>query len=200
MKRIILGLAMSVVCFAPAAKAEQQMDSDSASKPAQTETSEKPTNSGQSAESKTNAAVGTAKTSTQPINSALSKFYMEYHDRMLTAKSIDDMLPYLAAKRCADIKGDEKKMPQKDIDFMFSLMKDCCPPKVRVLDEKIDEAAGRAELKLDCPGSQSKIDKAISMLGTNSKEETHGLVRLVKEDGAWKVDKEEWSTSSVIKD
>jgi hypothetical protein len=92
---------------------------------------------------------------------------------MAKAKSIDELLPFMSKQRVDQVKGtpaDERKM-------MFEMVKEMAAKNVKV----VKETPAAAGATLEATGS----DPAGGAM--------KGTITLVKEAGAWKIDKESWS-------
>lgn len=140
-----------------------------------------------------------------------SQIYLNFHEKMLVASSVDELCPMFAAKRVEQIKSDEEKLPPAQIKAMFQFMQKVSPRKVRILGEAITNDT--CTLTLDAPGYKDPIFGAAS-LGVDSssvaspessasveaesgvqavkKKGTTGKISMVREDGQWKIEKESW--------
>lgn len=102
-----------------------------------------------------------------------TEFYTGYLKTFAKAQSIDELLPYMSKQRVDQVKGtpaDERKM-------MFEMIKEMGAKDIKVVKET--PSAGGATLEAtgsDPAGGAMK-----------------GTITLVKEAGAWKIDKESWS-------
>ena len=102
-----------------------------------------------------------------------TEFYLAYKAAFDKAKKIEDIYPYMAAKRLAQM----KETPADDRAMMFDMIKSMgAMTGVKVLKET-PTAAGAT---LDVEG-----------VGEDKSKQT-GTISLVKEAGAWKVDNESW--------
>ncbi len=135
-----------------------------------------------------------------------SQIYLNFHEKMLVASSVDELCPMFAAKRVEQIKSDEEKLPPAQIKAMFQFMQKVSPRKVRILGEAITNDT--CTLTLDAPGYQDPIFAAPSLeVGTVAasasfnaesgaqsvkKKGTTGKISMVREDGQWKIEKESW--------
>lgn len=108
--------------------------------------------------------------------------YLQLFQKEKAAASYEDLLPL----RCKRSIAKDKPMPDDEKKMMFELMKAVMPPQVRVLKEEIhgDEATVYADVP---PDPAKKPDPQI-------KEQTKGVIVLVKEDGQWKIDTEKWDS------
>ncbi len=144
-----------------------------------------------------------------------SQIYLNFHEKMLVASSVDELCPMFAAKRVEQIKSDEEKLPPAQIKAMFQFMQKVSPRKVRILGEAITNDT--CTLTLDAPGYKDPIFGAASLgvdaspessLGSSlesgasaasessvqtvKKKGTTGKISMVREDGQWKIEKESW--------
>ncbi len=144
-----------------------------------------------------------------------SQIYLNFHEKMLVASSVDELCPMFAAKRVEQIKSDEEKLPPAQIKAMFQFMQKVSPRKVRILGEAITNDT--CTLTLDAPGCKDPIFAAPSLeldaslashedsslessarTGAESgvqavmRKGTTGKISMVREDGQWKIEKESW--------
>ena len=104
-----------------------------------------------------------------------TEFYLAYKAAFDKAKKIEDIYPFMAAARLAEMKA----TPAEDRKMMFDMIKTMgAMTGVKVLKET-PTATGAT---LDVEG-----------VGEDKSKQT-GTVTLVKEAGAWKVDKESWKS------
>lgn len=128
-----------------------------------------------------------------------SQAYMKYHEVMLKCKSPEEIWPYLAENRVKQMQADKAKMPAQEFSFMFGMIKEMTPPKVRVLSEAMKDKT--CVLTLDAPNFEDPMFKGLKeKLDVKSKDTTTGKVTLVEEKGVWKIEKEQWSSKSVSAD
>lgn len=106
--------------------------------------------------------------------------YMQYHNTLSTATTVDAVQPFMCKKVIKDIDETPADMKSK----MFGLIKELTPKSVKVTSEKIE--GDEATLSLEDTSAQS------TPKGMN--EKTDGAVTLVREDGSWKIDKESWNS------
>ena len=118
-----------------------------------------------------------------------SQIYLNFHEKMLDASSVDELCPMFAAKRVEQIKSDEEKLPPAQIKAMFQFMQKVSPRKVRILGEAIINDT--CTLTLDAPGYKDPIF-AESASPVAEKKGTIGKITMVREDGQWKIEKESW--------
>ncbi len=112
--------------------------------------------------------------------------YMKYRAALAKAKEVKEITPFLCKKSCEQI----NQTPESDKPMMFGFMKETTPAVVQVISEEIKD--DHASLKLS--GKEAGLAKADSSV----KETTEGTVTFVKENGEWKIDKENWN-SSIMK-
>ncbi|MFA6208081.1 MAG: hypothetical protein WC714_01510 [Candidatus Obscuribacterales bacterium] len=135
-----------------------------------------------------------------------SQIYLNFHEKMLAASSVDELCPMFAATRVEQIKSDEKTLPAEQIKAMFQFMQQVSPRKVRILGEAINNDT--CTLTLDAPdykdpifgaansSSSSETSNTSSSSSSSSpkKKSTVGKISLVREDGQWKIEKESWQS------
>jgi len=105
-----------------------------------------------------------------------SQFYMAYRAAFAKATKIDDLLPYMAKNRVDQV----NQTPAADRGQMFEMIK--------MMDTNTDVKVVK-ETK-----TATGATLAVEALNESKKKST-GTVDLVKEGGAWKIDKESWSGS-----
>ena len=118
-------------------------------------------------------AVGTVALQAQKPAQTASEFYLAYNATMAKAKAIDELLPFMSKQRVDQV----KKTPADERAMMFDMVKEMGAKNVKVVKET-PSAAGAT---LEATGSDPTGG---AMKGT---------ITLVKEAGAWKIDKESWS-------
>jgi len=102
-----------------------------------------------------------------------TEFYLAYKAAFDKAKKIEDIYPYMAKERLAQM----KETPAADRAMMFDMIKEMgAVTGVKVLKE----TATPTGATLDVEG-----------VGAGKTKQT-GTITLVKEAGAWKIDKESW--------
>jgi hypothetical protein len=102
-------------------------------------------------------------------------FYLGYLKTFGTATSIDQLLPFMSKQRVDQVKGtpaDERKM-------MFEMIKEMGAKDVKVVKETPSATGATLETTGSDPSGGAM----------------KGTVTLVKEAGAWKIDKESWSSN-----
>ena len=98
-----------------------------------------------------------------------SEFYQAYRKAFAKAQKVEDILPMMAAPRRAQM----EKTPADERKMMFGMLKEMTAAQGDVKITKETPTANGAELSV------------------TAKDGT-GTVTLVKEGGAWKLDKESW--------
>ncbi len=124
------------------------------------------------------AFVSTVALAQQPAQTA-SQFYMKYRAAFDKAKTVDEILPYMAKENRTQVEA----TPAADRAKMFEMIKMMNTlSAVKVVKE--ERAADGAGATLTVEG-----------MDTDKKKNT-GKVTVVKEAGEWKVGKESWSSSA----
>lgn len=112
--------------------------------------------------------------------------YLQFHKALLAANKIDDLSSYM----CKRVRLEIEKTPADEKPIFFSFMKETMPKTVTVISEKLDNDTATLVLSTqDAPETRGN---------KNAKEETKGSVKLLKEQGQWKIDKESWETKMEI--
>ncbi len=115
----------------------------------------------------------------QPASQTATQFYMAYRAAFAKATKIDDILPYMSAENRKQVES----TPAADRAKMFEMIKMMdTNTKVKVLKEE-HKADGGAVL-------------SVTAYDTDQKKDVSGTVSIVKEDGAWKLQKEAWASGS----
>ena len=115
--------------------------------------------------------------SAQSAEKTASQFYMEYRAAFEKAQAVEDILPYMSASRRKQVEStpaEERKKMFEAIKIIGALSNVKITKETRTAD-----GASLAVHALD-----------------SDKAETTGTITLVKENGAWKIDKERFSSSS----
>ncbi len=107
-----------------------------------------------------------------------SQFYLSYRAAFDKAMKMEELLPYMAKNARAQMEA----TPAADRPKMFGMLK----MVARVTDLKILK-----EVKTPTGGATLTVEGL-----DPDKKKTTGTIDIVKEDGAWKLDKESWSASS----
>ena len=103
-----------------------------------------------------------------------SQTYMEYYAALQKAKKIDDILPFMTAAR----RKEAASMPADMKDGMIGMIQEMgIQPGFKIVKE--DKTATGATLMLE---------------GDKSKAKTNVTVTMVREAGAWKIEKESQTT------
>ncbi len=120
---------------------------------------------------------GSAATAGPPANQTATQFYMAYRAAFDKATKIEDVLPYM----CAENRKQVESTPAAERGKMFGMIKMMDTHiKVKVLKED-RQADGSAVL-------------GVSAYDTDQKKEVSAKVTIVKENGAWKLVKEAWTS------
>jgi hypothetical protein len=107
----------------------------------------------------------------EQASQSASEFYQAYRKAFAKAQKIDDLLPMMAASRRKQV----EKTPADERTMMFDMLKEMTAEQGDVKILKETATANGAELSVQ------------------AKDGT-GTVTLVKEGGAWKLDKESWKS------
>ena len=137
-----------------------------------------------------------------------SDAYMKFREKMIEAKSINDLRPYFS-KETKEETMSSKEDPEQE-QKLFELMQMMVPPKVKVVKETIDGNVATLNL---VALEKSKMDEDMDQLATSMAEgiagamgqkipkgekppesSTTGVVTMKKEDGVWKQHKEKWKS------
>ena len=106
-----------------------------------------------------------------------TEFYLAYKAAFDKATKIEDIYPFMAAARLAEMKA----TPAEDRKMMFDMIKSMCSMTGAL-------GAGRK------PRRQRRAMLYVEGVGEDKSKQT-GTITLVKEAGAWKVDKESWKSN-----
>lgn len=104
-----------------------------------------------------------------------SEFYMAYRAAFAKAKSIDDILPYMSK----GVRAKVEATPVGERAKMFEFIKEM--------------SAGMANLKI-IKETKTEEGATLAVEAISEKEKTTGEIQILREDGAWKVGRERWST------
>lgn len=115
--------------------------------------------------------------SAQTDGKTASEFYTEYRAAFDKATAVEDIMPYLSASRRKQIES----TPAEERKTMFHVIK----IMGTLTDVKISKETRTAD------GATLTVDALDS-----DKAKTTGTITLVKENGAWKIDKERFKSSS----
>jgi hypothetical protein len=105
------------------------------------------------------------------------EFYLAYRAAFSKAKAIDELLPWMAKGRRDQV----AKTPADERTMMFGMMKEMDDNEnIKVVKETPKGEGAELQVEATSKGSKSK---------------STATVTLVKEGGAWKLDKESWKGS-----
>ena len=114
-------------------------------------------------------------TAAAPADQTASQFYLAYRAAFDKAKSIDELLPFMAKKNVEQVKA----TPEAQRAQMFGMIKEMgALTNVKIVKEA--KSGDGATLSVEARGP----DKA----------KTSGTIEILKEGGAWKLGKESWSS------
>ena len=114
-----------------------------------------------------------------PASQTATQFYMAYRAAFDKATKIEDILPYMAAAN----RKQAESQPKAERDKMFEMIKMMdTHTKVKVLKEDRQADGG--------------VVLSVSAYDTDAKQDVSAKVTVVKEDGAWKLQKEAWTSGS----
>ena len=119
------------------------------------------------------AAASTA--AAQTANQTASEFYMKYRAAFDKAKAIEELLPYASKSMKADIES----TPAAERPGMFKMIKEMS----KMSNVKIVKETKTAD----------GVTLSVEAVGEDRGKMT-GQIQIVKEDGAWKIGKESWSS------
>ena len=114
-----------------------------------------------------------------PASQTATQFYMAYRAAFDKATKIEDVLPYMCAANRKQAEGQPKG--ERDKTFEMIKMMDT-HTKVKVLKEDRQADGG--------------VVLSVSAFDTDQKQDVSAKVTVVKEDGAWKLQKEAWTSGS----
>jgi hypothetical protein len=107
-----------------------------------------------------------------------SEAFMRYHQAFDQAKTVEEILPYMAREPRAKIEATDPKERARDFEIL------------KMLQEVVDVEV----VKEDVAGDKATLEaKGIAGSGGTSR----GTITLVREPEGWKVQKEKWTTSSA---
>jgi len=124
------------------------------------------------------AFVSTVALAQQPAQTA-SQFYMKYRAAFDKAKTVDEILPYMAKENRSQVEA----TPAADRAKMFEMIK--------MMNTLTAVKIVKEERATDGTGATLTVEG----MDTDKKKNT-GKVTVVKEAGEWKVGKESWSSSA----
>lgn len=103
-----------------------------------------------------------------------SEFYLAYRTAFDKATSFDELLPWAAKARREQI----AKAPASEQAEAFAM--------VKMFDDRIDVTV------VNETPSASGAELQVEGISAESRAKATGVITLVKEDGAWKIDRENW--------
>lgn len=107
---------------------------------------------------------------TEQATQSATEFYQAYRKAFAKAQKIEDILPMMAASQRAKM----EKTPADERTMMFDMLKEMTAAQGDVTVLKETATKSGAELTLETKGEK-------------------GTATIVKEGGAWKLDKESWT-------
>jgi hypothetical protein len=110
----------------------------------------------------------------QPASQTASEFYVAYRAAMAKAKAVEDLTPLMSKEMRAKIES--TPAAERPKMFEFIKMMSSSMTNVKVLKE-----------------TQTAEGVTLTVEGMDGKEKMNGQVRVVKENGAWKMGRESWS-------
>ena len=114
-----------------------------------------------------------------PAHQTATQFYMAYRAAFDKATKIEDITPYM----CAANRKQAEDTPKAERDQMFEMIKSFdTHTKIKVTKE-------------DHRGDGS-VALTVTAYDTDQQKEVGATVTIVKEDGAWKLQKESWTSGS----
>jgi len=118
-----------------------------------------------------------AAATTKAQGKTVQQFYQEYVAAFAKAKTIDDILPFMAAEN----RKQAEATPKAERDKMFEMIKMFGHTDIKVIKEE--------------KGADGST--VLSVEGVDADKQTStGQVTIVKEGAAWKIGKESWTTKS----
>jgi hypothetical protein len=112
----------------------------------------------------------------QPKPQTASQFYTDYRAAFDKATKVEDLFPYMAAANRKQV----EETPQADRAKMFGMMKMMGTLTAVKVTKEEHGADGGAVLTVEALNSD--------------KQKTNGKITIVKEGGAWRLGREEWSS------
>jgi hypothetical protein len=106
--------------------------------------------------------------------------YLDYFKTFLSATDVNAVIPYM----CKSVVKQMNETPADMKPMMFGVMKEMTPKEIEILSEKVD--GDHATMTLS--GKPNTTDP-------NMTEKNDGTVTMIREDGAWKIEKESWNSS-----
>lgn len=105
-----------------------------------------------------------------------------YHKLVFTCKSITELEPYQSTKIL------KKRSGEKNPQVMFDQFKLLMPKSIRVIGEKIEGESATVSAE------SLTADPLTSAMAPGGKSKTLGTIKMIKENGHWKIEEEQWST------
>jgi hypothetical protein len=105
-----------------------------------------------------------------------SDFYMSYRKALEKAQSVEEIMPLMATATRAKIEGTAKEDRANMFEFVKKMSK---MSSVKVVKE-----------------TKTADGVTLTVEGVQDKETRVGQIQIVKEDGAWKMGRESWSSKS----
>jgi hypothetical protein len=112
----------------------------------------------------------------QPKPQTATQFYMDYRAAFDKATKVDDLFPYMSAGNRKEIEG----TPKADREKMFGMM-------------KIVGTLTSVKVTKETPTPDGGALLAVEAVN-GDKQKTTGSITIIKENGAWKIGKENWSS------
>lgn len=125
------------------------------------------------------AVVATTGVSAQPAATYKTgtEFYLAYRAAFDKAKTVDEILPWMAKAR----RDQAAKTPAADRTQMFDMIKE------------MDDNTGIKVVKETATATGAELQ--VEATSGPSKSKATGVITLVKEGGAWRLDRESWKGS-----
>ena len=111
----------------------------------------------------------------QPANQTASEFYTAYRAAFDKAKKIEELIPYMSKSMKADVES----TPASERPMMFEMVKEMSKMSNVKIVKETKETDG--------------VMLSVEAVGPDRGKMT-GLIKIVKEGGAWKMAKESWSS------
>jgi hypothetical protein len=116
-------------------------------------------------------------TAAQPSKQTATEFYTAYRTAFAKAKAIEDLSPYMSKEMKAQV--DSTPAAQRPEMFAFIKEMSASMTNVKVLDE-----------------TKTNEGVTLTVEAMDGKERMTGQVRILQENGAWKMGRESWSNKS----
>jgi hypothetical protein len=109
-------------------------------------------------------------------NKTASQFYLDYQGVFQKATKVDELIPYMSKERADQINS----TPADERGKMFEFSKMMAMSDVKVVKE-----------------TKTTSGATLNVEGVDpDKKKATGVITVIKENGAWKLDQESWSSSS----